>query len=303
MPKKRFWEYGDLINGYIAQKIKSGYEPRCTKEELIKLLDFMSYFLKYYNPTTKYELVLEEYISGMGSKDKVWNIAKGNFDYPALVIRTKKGFYLPTYNLKESIESEEIKELFAKFLEHNCSKRRLNETIQVDEETSLFGYRCASAIILYLWEKKIHKYMESGFWPEQCRDINRFMLEMDLASVIKLPSLKEELLSLYHTISKNIMLLSQDNPNFQMSNQDSALLAKSNFDLAMGGKPYFQRISNCDEIVSIDRRTQEFKVTVGDNSQVTNLNSPEVLELIDEIAKEATTDFEYVSTRSRKINN
>ena len=69
------------------------------------------------------------------------------------------------------------------------------------------GKYLTAEIINIIWKSYIEENIKQNRWPGQCRDIDKYLLEIDLAEIIELKSIKKELLDMYETVSKRIAIL------------------------------------------------------------------------------------------------
>ena len=73
-----------------------------------------------------------------------------------------------------------------------------------------------------------------GQWPRQCLDINQYLLDMDLAKIINLDSIREDLLSFYKDASKRTAVLIDRDPKLMIRNLDNPYLPYANYRCIMG---------------------------------------------------------------------
>ena len=97
------------------------------------------------------------------------------------------------------------------------------------------GKYLSAEIIDNIWKAYINEFIKNGQWPGQCRDINKYLLDIDLAELIELKSIKTRLLELYEVLAKRIAILySQDN-KLTISSSNGSYLAHSNYELLIKG--------------------------------------------------------------------
>lgn len=290
MEKIEVQRWNGLIHRYILEKVKRGYEISCTPEEIKDFLNFISYFVNFSKSSKDYDYILNNYLNGFGSLAKDWSIREEKFIYKPMVKQTESGLIVPTYNLfynpheYEKTYTDELNEYYTKYMEENCSKREIPATATLDESTKKFGENVAALLLMKIWNNKKDRYQKEGKWPVQCNDIKKYLLDIDLAEIIGLPSVREALIDFYFTISKRIMLVSQNDDEFRMTDFGSCVLAKSNFDLITHGYadyPY-HRIGVEDGIL-IERENNELQTIVdfyNGNRKIDKLNDSKVLTLV-----------------------
>lgn len=293
---KKVWTYDSLITKYIIEKIRRGYDISCTSEEITDFLDFISYFVTVKSLDISYNDALKNYINGLGSKKKEWSIGKEDFVYTPVVEQLKSGLIVPTYNLisdlpkyrdfdsEKKVYDENFSSYLTKYMEKNCSKRKIITGESLDNDTVQFSENVAASLLMQIWNKRIDYYHENGNWPIQCKDIKENLLDRDLSSIIALPPMREELIDFYFTISERIMNEAQNNFDFRMTNFEDEVLAKSNFDLVMEGYPsYYRTVNRNQSGIIIDRRQNEFQTVIDTykgNIKRDKLDNPKVLTLV-----------------------
>lgn len=292
---EKVWTWDSLITKYMVEKTRRGYDASCTPEEISDFLDFISYFVTVTHSDVNYKDALKNYLNGLESKSKEWNIRKEDFEYFPIVEQLNSGLIVPTYKLISALpeygdfdfEKKAYDEKFisylTKYMEKNCSKRKIITCESLDNDTVQFGEKVAASLLMQIWNDRKNRYQRDGMWPNQCNDIKKHLLDRDLSSIIELPAMREELIDFYFTVSERIMHVAQDNSDFKMTNFEEEVLAKSNFDLVMGGFPYYRTVNRRQEGIIIDRSKNELQ-TVTDyydgNVKKDNLDNPKVLTLV-----------------------
>lgn len=300
---EKVWTWDGLITEYIIQKTRRGYDTNCTFEEIVDFLDFITYFVTVSNPDTKYDVALNNYLSGLGSKSKRWSISKEEFVYVAEVEQLESGLIVPTYNListppeyrgfddAKKAYDENFNSYLTKYMEKNCSKRKIATEELLDDNDVQFGERAAASLLMKVWNRWKNHYQENGEWPIQCNDIKKHLLDRDLSSIIELPAMRAKLIDFYFNVSKRIMQLSRNSCNFRMTNFEDEVLAKSNFDLVMSGftdYPYYETTNKRREGIIIDRSKNELQNCYDYYEGIIKkdkLDNPEVLTIVKELKR------------------
>lgn len=295
---ENIWTWDSLITKYIIEKTRRGYEASCTSEEIIDFLDFISYFVTVDSSDINYNDTLKNYLNGLGSQKKEWSIRKEDFVHTSIVEQLESGLIVPTYNLviglpkcgdfdsDEKSCNEQFNDYLTEYMQKNCSKRKIVTSETLDDDTVQFGEKAAASLLMQIWENRKRHYQANGEWPEQCNDIQKYLLEVDLASIIELPAMRDNLIDFYFVVSKRIMSLAQDNSDFRMTNFEEEVLAKSNFDLVMEGylnPSYYRTVSKDQEGIIIDREQNKFQNVVDwykGNIESNSLDDPKVLTLV-----------------------
>lgn len=240
----------DLIVEYMIYKTDHGYEPSFSTSEFIHFLHFFEsrmevedllyekeeLFNRFFERKNRIDWYHEPHMDRIKDKTNHDSMIQANYKlsyYDRSVINTyfmEKG---QTFKLKKLIE-----EYLA-----NIPKRSIDDTIDVEENDLLIGKYIAAQIIQMIWESHIDKLIEHQKWPSQCKDINKYLLETDVSTVIHLKSIKKELLELYHVISKRIAVMYHQDRNLQISSAQGDYLANSNYKLFIQGYEELFRIA------------------------------------------------------------
>ena len=231
---------------YTYQKMNEGYKPNSTKEEIE---DFLYYF--------------EQFISISSDIQNIADIKK-LFDGKSLV-SNDNFLVIPTYEFTEDdlgylkkMSQNQAKELEIAISSYltKLPKRSYNNDVYTKEEIE-FAKHSSALIIEFIWNNYIDAYIEIGKWPIQCRDINKYLFENDLASIIEVPSIRDKVLSFYAETTEKILTLRKENPNFKISEITNSLLAKTNSSFITSG--YEELFEYCKKrTIEIDGETNTF---------------------------------------------
>ena len=77
--------------------------------------------------------------------------------------------------------------------------------------------------------------IENHNWPRQCSDINKYLFQTDLAEIIGVESIKNNLIELFNEFSKRIAVLYHQDKNLRISTHTNVYLARANYDLLIQG--------------------------------------------------------------------
>lgn len=127
-----------------------------------------------------------------------------------------------------------IREIIGNYLQDQ-PKRKIVENIDISDYSLIVGKTLSAEIINIIWNSYLKNQIKNHRWPEQCRDINKYLFNIDLAEVIGLKSIRKELLNLYEDISKRIAILYQQDKNLKISNRSGSYLAMANYNLLIEG--------------------------------------------------------------------
>lgn len=221
----------DLIILYLAEKLKCGCDNSLEEKEL-------SDFLKYFNENKKTKFHFENYqelIQRVIDKKTASEWMNGSHIYvnDDKVVRANYNFS----NLDENMsfiyfmnKDERLATLkIIKNYLSNLPKRHINIQLPLEKDILEIGFLYSALMVDSIWENYMNKYALNGLWPKQCFDIEKYLLENDLASIIDLPSIRENILCFYDEFAIRIATLVELEKKVEISNSKANLLAYSNF--------------------------------------------------------------------------
>lgn len=131
-------------------------------------------------------------------------------------------------------KTREIRRIIGEYLKDE-PKRKIDESIEIDDSDLMIGKYVTAQIVQNIWDSYIDKEIEFHHWPIQCRDISKYLFDLDLAEIIGVKSIKNELIDLYNTFSKRIAIMYNQDRNLKISSQYSSYLARANYELLIDG--------------------------------------------------------------------
>lgn len=243
----------DLIVEYMICKIENGYEPEFTTAEFITFLDFFESKLKVEDSLYLNEKLFNRFFERKNEHDwsttKNWStIQKEVNPHMEMIYSEKEHDYIIKANYRLSCfdrsiintyfmnkkEVQKIRNIIREWLS-NYPKRELNENREVENIYSIMGKYLSAEIIDIIWKDYVKDKIKTGNWPKQCTDIDRYLLEVDLAEIIGLKSIKKELLKLYEVLSKRISILFNEDEKLKISSYDNAYMSYANYKLLING--------------------------------------------------------------------
>ena len=228
----------DLIVEYMMYKVKNGYEPQFLTSEFMNFLCFFEkkmpiqdvlyekekLFQRFFERKAKDDWKAKPHIDMLYSENDKDYVVKANYrlsNYDRSVINT--------YFMVKS-KTAEIRKVIGEFLEKQ-PKREINDDMEIEKSSLLVGKYLAAEMIKHIWDSYKKEQVRNNKWPMQCRDINKYLLELDLAKIIGVKSMKAELLDFYDVISRKIAILYQQDKILKISNCDGGYLAVANYEL------------------------------------------------------------------------
>lgn len=248
----------DLIVEYMMYKVNNGYEPQFLTSEFINFLSFFESKMPVQDSLHENEKLFQRFFERKAESDwssvTNWNtnekqvtphmnmiysendddyIIKANYklsEFDRSVINT---YFMPGGRYGEG-KTKEIRNLIGEYLSEQ-PKRGIDDTIEIDETTLMVGKYLTAEIIKNIWNSHISKQVEYHKWPEQCKDIDKYLFKIDLAEIIGLKSMRKELLDFYRVISRRIAILYQQDKTLKISNCSGGYLARANYELLING--------------------------------------------------------------------
>lgn len=233
----------DLIIEYIDYKIKNGYNPYFSTSEFITFLYYFENNMKVVDTLYDNEILFKRFFDRKRISD--WNIKKdritGETIYePHLILENDiiKATYdfgnydksiITTYFMSEEKQNK-IKKIIKEYLE-DFPLREIDKNTEIKEDNLMLGKYVSALIINSIWSGYITYYTKYNEWPIQCKDIEKYLFETDLAKLINIESIKKELILFYKEIAERIAIMYQNDKNLEISNYLCYYLANANFKL------------------------------------------------------------------------
>ncbi len=242
----------DLIVEYMIYKVKNGYEPSFLTSEFVSFLYFFEEHMKVEDSIHENERLFRRFFERKNKED--WNTPqKGITPHMTMEYSPKDSDYLikanyllndgdysrlNTYYMDYGLgqhgkgTTKKIRDIIAEYVS-SLPKRTIPE-IEIEKTDLQIGKNIAAKMIEAIWQAHIQKQMEYGKWPKQCTDISQYLIDLDLAEIIQLKSIKSDLLELYKVLSTRIASLYHLDKNLKIGTS-SNFLARSNYELISNG--------------------------------------------------------------------
>ena len=248
----------DLIVEYMMYKVKNGYEPSFLTSEFISFLYFfeskmeiedslyenIKLFERFFQRKNEHDWYIIDDFSTMGKhaephmemiyseKDNDY-IIKANYklsDFDRSVINT---YFMDNGMGKYDDfkgKTAKIRSIIKEYL-YDMPKRKIDESIEFNDNELMIGKYVATEIITNIWDSYINKQLENHKLPSQCKDINKYLFEIDLAEVIGVESIKDDLIELYNVFSKRVAILFHQDKDLKIDSHSNGYLARANYEL------------------------------------------------------------------------
>jgi hypothetical protein len=236
----------DLIVEYMLYKVKNGYDSCFTVSEFIDFLYFFKSKMNVEDILFDGKDLFDRFFDRKSKSD--WS----NGAHMEMVYIEDKDDYLIKANEKFSCYDESVINTY--FMDRMGHKEQVNnirnvigewistqKNIEIDDSTIVterditIGKYVAIEIILCIWDSFIDNHKKSNEWPKQCNDIVKYLLDFDLAEVIELKSIKNDLLELFNVISKRVAIMYHNDNNLQISSCRSNFIPYNNCKLLFEG--------------------------------------------------------------------
>lgn len=263
--KKLEIDFDSLIVNYMIYKAENGYDISLTYNEFMDFLKFSRVSLAVVDYESDTLSMFSNFIenksinawSGYESKnfhphmDIIYDsslkdhVLKANYrfsHYDTSVIDTYRWGDRKIKTLNDIISS---------YLSDKPKRKLVDNYLITDYEKDM-AKRASGLIFSSIWNNYINKEIELGVWPSQCRDIDKYLFETDLASIIGTISIDDELLELYQVFSKRMAIMYHDDNNLKISSYENKYLAYSNYNLLCEGYHDLMNIGPYGKNLSID---------------------------------------------------
>lgn len=248
----------DLIVEYMMYKVRNGYEPSFLTSEFICFLYFFKSKMPVEDSLYENDKLFQRFFERKSERDwsrtVSWStdkkeivphmemvysdkdndyLIKSNYklsDYDISVINT---YFMPGGQWGQG-KTKEIRNIISEYLSTQ-PKRSIDENAKVDDNDLIVGKYITAEIITNIWNSYIDKQIQNHAWPRQCKDINKYLFEMDLAEIIGTKSIKKDLIELYGVLSKRIAILYQQDKKLKISSYTNGYLAHANYKLLVQG--------------------------------------------------------------------
>ena len=237
----------DLIVEYMILKIKLGYEHSYMIDEF---MDFILYFEKYkniddviYDGDKLFDRFFERKMNDWNFNDISLYFSKKKYvphmiRIDDLIVATNElssyDYSLLNIYFMSVNEQNYIRNIIINYL-NQCLKRKIDINTNVNDRNIEIGECIAAKFINSLWREYVYKYIELKKWPSQCKDINDYLFNVDLANIIKLPSIRDDVLSFYKNVSKMISVMIENDSSLEIKDSDNIYLPYANYEYIFRG--------------------------------------------------------------------
>lgn len=237
----------DLIVEYMILKVKLGYQSSYMIDEF---MEFITYFEKHkniydviYDGDMLFDRFFERKIDDWSFNDISLYFSEKKYvphmiRIDDMLVATNKlsvyDYSLLNIYFMSSNEQIIIRDLIVRYLKQ-FSKREIDTNTNISDRNIELGECIAAKFIISLWREYVYKYVELKRWPIQCIDINDYLFNLDLAKIIKLPSIRDDVLSFYKDVSKIIGVMIENDSSLEIKNSDNIYLPYANYEYIFKG--------------------------------------------------------------------
>lgn len=257
----------DLIVEYMILKVQLGYKSSYTIDEFKLFIDYFSQFVDVYDVISDFDKLFDRFFE---RKKNDWMITSGIYhsnmnqiymphiekQADILVATNKLSDYdhsILNIRYMSKQEQDYIRNIIIDFLNKYCKVNMIitkNNFVTTNEKN--MGDIIASLFVNSIWNEYVKKRISSHEWPSQCTDIKEYLLNIDLAKIIQLPSIKESIISFYDESSIRIANLLHNDSRLEISNYANPYLPYSNYiNITYGYNYLFDMCNNCFYGVSV----------------------------------------------------
>ena len=248
----------DLIVEYMAYRLRNGYEPSFSTTDFMNFLKFFQTQMPVSDFLDDRQDLFKKFFERKSQKH--WWSYKDNQPVPHMdltycedlddyVLSANYDFCVfdesvlnPNYMRNKMYVIDRIRKITEIYMS-GFSKKDIETEQDFDDHEMIVGKYIAAGIIKEIWLDDIENQIEMKRWPSQCRDINQYLFDIDLAEIINLPSKKTFLIRLFQELSKRIASLYHQDKKLQISSKKGFYLARENYDLVIQGyEPIFNKV-------------------------------------------------------------
>ena len=225
----------DLIIEYMMYKIQNGFNPNFTTKEFIDFLIFFKERIDIHIKATNSEKLFKDFFDKKYQSSNPHMDMEYNNDIDDYIIKANYNFsdfdksISNTYFMNDQ-KVWKIRSTIQEYVK-NQTKRVLDENIKPSEKELLIGKYISAEIFEQIWNSYVNNKINDKKWPTQCTDINKYLFDIDLAKIIEVDSIKDELIELYNVLSKRISILYNLDKKLKVNSYENSYLAYSNYRL------------------------------------------------------------------------
>ena len=273
----------DLIIVYLSSKLKKGYCPYFGRQELNNFLTYFGSRKSIYGLNMNYEDLINSTINKHTKRTidnnahielDEYNILKPNYAFSNYDVKATE------INSLNDIERNEIDKLIDDFL-IPYPKRKIIVPNTIEKENKESASIFSALLVEFIWNCYTEKYINRGLWPKQCTDIDKYLIKNDVAYLLEIPSIREEIILFYNSFARRLSGLIQREENLKVSSNSKKLLAYSNYlCLTKGYESLFKNTAGKYFELGIEDNNNEI-----DNSSIVNTEKAKKLVKILDSAK------------------
>lgn len=226
----------------MIEKVRLGYEPSYTIDEFVMFLQYFRQYKEVYDVLDDGEELFNRFFL---RKVNNWDVRNYNGEKRIPhIVRDNNGILMATNSLSfyDDIgflgdkEQKEVENIIGMFLK-DFPRRGIDISTHISYDMMNLGQVAAAFFIYCIWNGYCSINSDNGWWPKQCVDIDKYLLDTDLAKYIGIPSIREDILTFYDCVSKRIAVLFQNDPQLLISNKNInySYLAYSNYRSVVDG--------------------------------------------------------------------
>ena len=236
---------GEACLQLLLYKLKCGITDGVTEEELDRYIEEILGIVSMKNLSDEKRLVYDKIPFEDVYKEAIESLKELNYDRLAnreyLIIENE--VILPTYNLYPISSSNQPSAvpgfgygsimIGEQALKHLYSKDTSLCSLpigNIDEKIYETAKNVGAFYTNLMLERSINLAIEKGNWLKQCVDLDKYIFERNIATMIDSPYTKEAIkVAYYHIIGKLYEILMKNNGVLTLSNDQSELLAYAHY--------------------------------------------------------------------------
>lgn len=238
-------EADKLLSNYIRMKVTNNLGNHV---DALEFRDFTDWLIEYLNndkfSSRMYNIDEENFdiICQNLLVNQVTSYGGEEFEYQDGVVEAT--YYLLGSRVYGGIEDTSVKNAVSAYIDKKVAEKEYEVSkfpvSSLDNEQEQFTKKIAGYLVHDLMDRYIRHQIENNHWPIQCKDAYQYILEHDLASIIKLEGTREAFLNVYVNATRVIGELVAKGEPFQISNNSNHPLAFSHYMDVVGPYPFIR---------------------------------------------------------------
>lgn len=238
-------EADKLLSNYIRVKVKNNLGRQV---DALEFREFTDWLVEYLNDdkfsSRVYDIDEDDFdvICQTLLAHNVMGYGEAEFEYQDGVVGAT--YALLGSRVYDKLEVTSVNNAIFGYIDEKLAEKEYEVSkfpvSSLNREQEQLTKKIAGYLVHDLMDRYIHRQIENNYWPMQCKDAYRYILEQDLASIIELEGTREAFLNVYVNATRVIGELVAKGEPFQISNNSNHPLAFSHYMDVVGPYPFIR---------------------------------------------------------------